>query len=824
MKTKVLKILCFALACMITFCSMVILSNAEANENAETNEKNYSLYYDFEDENITYGSANFVHKEWRPSAPNRTQFETYNDNETNSKALAIYKSGRPTLVFDKVIKSGNIHISFDAKFVQQEGTKNERLLFPGFFTTRDGLGDDPGVYDDNTVSKFIRIYSTEAGLAYSQTEGQDMLNGWGYEKVNIPFEPNKWYRYDFVFEEFSTPETSNLYVYINGECVNADKPMQFGNIGKVKAFFMHVGEGSDNKENPVLIDNVKVNNYGGKQRLLTSVDKTIDVPCENAELTMSVLGNADVSNITKDNIVVKRERDNKRISNITIKESSCDKVTFVINEKLSVGKYTVCFDNSVRDTILDKPSEEISFVTDYFNEGSEIIKGGLIYTSDFNDYDSENIPPKDWGLIKSVRPANIKPSIGQSGDEGDKSVMITGKNGSRRYVVKLLNDEDGYKALPCGDGVSVEFDLKYSGTAWNFSVVENNNMEYDSAVNADTYDKNIILGIRPNSDVVGYASFKTNEQQFSEFNKVNEQEPSIGAGKWHKVRIDVLPISEAATNISLSIDGGDVFSARTEMNFIADPIAGIAFTTVNSNEGVQEMCIDNLKVSALTLAVQPFITDIYTVNYLDERKEVSDAITTMTKYIDIRFSAPISTDNLESKILLTNQGVDVNYEYEALSDGKEIRIKPKEMFEPDSCYTLRLLANISHRASDDIILVYDYSKKIEIRDDAGFIIFDNGFLNMGLNKTAYFVKMSKSDNVPRMFTLAVASYKHLKQENGEIIKVLQDIDASSVVLSENDKDVYVFGDTAFIDCSGADEVKGFLWEYPNGASVLSEVK
>ena len=146
------------------------------------------------------------------------------------------------------------------------------------------------------------------------------------------------------------------------------------------------------------------------------------------------------------------------------------------------------------------------------------------------------------------------------------------------------------------------------------------------------------------------------------------------------------------------------------------------------------------------------------------------------------------------------------------------------MFEPDSCYTLKLLANISHRASDDIILGYDYSKKIEIRDDAGFIIFDNGFLNMGLNKTAYFVKMSKSDNVPRMFTLAVASYKHLKQENGEIIKVLQNIDASSVVLSENDKDVYVFGDTAFIDCSGADEVKGFLWEYPNGASVLSEVK
>ena len=806
---RILKFILCAALCINQLFAAGITVNAS--------EKDFSVFYDFEDESIANGTGAFKHTEWLASTAYRKQFQTYFDEERQTNTLALYTSGRPVLTFGRLIDSGNLHISFDVKWVEEPGTTNGALLMPGAFTTRDGYGDDVKTFDDNTISKFARAYATEVTYPYTQSDGQEMLNTWGSEPVNKTFEANVWHRYDFVFQEYSTPETSVMYFYIDGECVNPNKPMQFGGMKSIKGIFWHCSEGTSG--NPVLIDNVRVNNYDGAERLYTTLDKTSEIPLTNAELTVRFHGDADIDQITEGNIIINREWDSKRVNNISIIDRDEKSIKVRINERLSSEKYSIGFDNSVRDKILDLPTQPISFLTEISEDEEVIVEGGNYYENNLNDYTDLENPPENWYQVKTVRPFNIKSAPGASGDADDYSAMINGTNNSRRYVIPLNT------ALKVGDGISAEFDVKYSGTAWNFSVVEDKDMRFDVSVNAQTYDKNVIAGIDP-SGKLGYATERTNLQDFTYFADSEGNNINIGENEWHKINLKVLPVSSEKTKISVSIDGGAEISVESNAGFITNPIAGIAFSTVNANKGAQELYIDNISVNALTIATRPIMYDLYSINYMDERKEITSSITTATKYIDIIFSVPVSDENINEKITLMCDGNMVDCEYEFLSDGKEIRVKPIGLFEADSVYTVTVSGDVSHMQSDVMTIGHDYIKTFKVLNDAGFNIFERGFKN---NKdgsmTCYYVKMYKTDNAARNYTLAVASYKNeTDAESGKVIKVLDKIKYLPIILGESDKDVYEFGNEMYIETDGADDIRGFLWSYPNAASVLSETK
>lgn len=343
---------------------------------------NLDFNFDFEDWSCNYGSGNSP-SGWRFKNENTAKFESGTDSETGSNVARCYTVSSLILKLGKYINSGNLHLSFDVKFEITDESAAEKLLYVGFYTDKDTNTDINSFATSN--ARCLWLYPSK--LTYAR----DTVTSWS--EVNSGKVPggNVWHKIDVVFEEMSTPETSNLYIYMDGEIVNRDAPIKFGDLGALKGIFFtteNAKGGSATKVNPVLIDNVKLYQFYGSKRLCFDLDKTKNVPTSDAELTATFKETVDTEAIKPSDIKIVRLYDNKSIPNISITQRTSDSVTFKVNEQLEPEVYQMSFAPTVVGKIYNMPSEPITFVT-ASDDGKEhlFLTGAKIIGYDGAEYD-----------------------------------------------------------------------------------------------------------------------------------------------------------------------------------------------------------------------------------------------------------------------------------------------------------------------------------------------------------------------------------------------------------------------------------------------------
>lgn len=221
-----------------------------------------------------------------------------------------------------------------------------------------------------------------------------------------------------------------------------------------------------------------------------------------------------------------------------------------------------------------------------------------------------------------------------------------------------------------------------------------------------------------------------------------------------------------------------------------------------------------------------WVTDVAFYRFDGAKQERGRDITSQTVAVEFEFNKAmdITEENAGEfvKILEGTEEVEINT-YEISEDKTKVKLVPKSLLKPGEEYELVVLEGLQTESGDELLVNDDgksVSENVVVLDDPVNEFKQEFVFDKETGKAKFVVDIVKTDTSVIKYTMAVASYKDIENENGDVIPSLVDIKYQPICVNEDDR-LRKTNVIENIDCVDADRIKAFIWEYPSFVNVYS---
>lgn len=793
------KIKNFAICC-IALMIMLAAAVAYADDGKEINK-----FYNFNDYTAEVGSDIMPDENWDYLVRNYNQFGSAFADDEHQRVLKALNYSEPNFYFGQSINTGNLHISFDSKFLSD----SQRIYTIFYHQRKWGTATLPRRTETGTsgYSLLHMLNGRVNEFAWFQKPGKDTTSmlGWDTMKSDKKVDFTQWHRYDIITSGLSGDDCY-VNIYLDGEKMN-ETPIYFGaSQGFHTIGFRHEAGTGSNPQGSYL-DNVRIHRFSGEESLDMNITSDERVGLNDGMLKIHLSDFVDTGMLTKDNIDI-RQKGGGSISNFSITpDANGGGFDVNFNGAIEPGRYEIRLSNNVRGKLTGAVSSDaLAFKTDF----KRVEVDGSVYENDFDDYVSDGgILPNgfsasgDAKYAKSIGDQNGGKAFGIQSDENSRTVQ--------RYMTEfdseILSDADGNIdfdfTLPSVDGGDIRFYLSTPS---------------DSGNNV----QNAFLKV----DALGYVYIADSATA----NPTKKDDGiTLESGKWHHVFAKV------------RTDGAD--GAKIELVFDNDETKTISYTSPYfSNKSINGMgigfvpkvgysaAVDNISVRTKMNLPCPEVINIKLFDNLGRELKTEEKVTAMTSYAEIKFNTLVTedADELKKCIILNENTWTKDFDVSVVTNEDKtstVICTFPQMLEEMSNYKLEVNTGIQSKLSDKVRSLL--SDEISFVTDRTKALSISGFDTDG-NETSE-ITFSKNDSSAADLLYGAAQYEYKKCMVDGVetdVPIMKDFKFKRIVIDAD----FVGSLTESIDLpinGGLEdenapkvENKYFLWKYPSLERVL----
>ena len=286
------KIKNFAICC-IALMIMLAAAVAYADDGKEINK-----FYNFNDYTAEVGSDIMPDENWDYLVRNYNQFGSAFADDEHQRVLKALNYSEPNFYFGQSINTGNLHISFDSKFLSD----SQRIYTIFYHQRKWGTATLPRRTETGTsgYSLLHMLNGRVNEFAWFQKPGKDTTSmlGWDTMKSDKKVDFTQWHRYDIITSGLSGDDCY-VNIYLDGEKMN-ETPIYFGaSQGFHTIGFRHeIGTGSNPQGS--YLDNVRIHRFSGEESLDMNITSDERVGLNDGMLKIHLSDFVDTGMLTKD--------------------------------------------------------------------------------------------------------------------------------------------------------------------------------------------------------------------------------------------------------------------------------------------------------------------------------------------------------------------------------------------------------------------------------------------------------------------------------------------------------------------------------------------
>lgn len=736
----------------------------------------YSAYYDFENYNGKYGSGTLPGDDWTLKFDNLNlkEFGSYYDEERESKCLQVGSSNRPTVWFGQTFKSGKVHITY---YVKTDATGNGTGIM--MYDARNG--DEKKKLINNNY--FMRPLVHRGDLVGYRQQWDD----W-YSVTKVFDNDNEWHRVDILTDELSNT-TPGVAIYWDGALVN-EKPLTSSVFTGLKAL------GFQSEGGTTYYDDILIKRFYGDNGFSGEVSGSERVSAEDGELNIKLRDTVNPDMIVKENVIIKNLNTGDAVENFLVEDVTEDSFKICFQGEIKRGIYSLILNDSVRTKILDlSMSEEVIFRTEY--ETKKVNRN--FADESFDEYsDTDGTLPYGWLYFDNETENAVSVQ-----DKAEGYALGFENVGSVSNPIKAVMPYEF--EIPAG----LEFDL-------SFDVYNENMSWYLYSYNDEISEEG---GVSENTVMIAQTNAKGN-LYYSNDGKTTtriHKDFILTPGKWHNVKVKVKPEKANTTTYIITIDDTDAKEIEVARDYYNIKTSGIGIGYLPQGEE-NKLYIDNLKVSA---DVEAYVPEIEELNVIDAGGNVIDmftnsvSLTSQIQRIDVLMNTAIDENNILESIVFAQNGepLDYYYETEKIDGSSKISLHFDTLLEPGCEYKISAV-NVQSAFSDELVMDTKIEKVFITKEDASVKLIEN---NLDKENGKYTLIIAKNNNADVKYTVMVSGYKN-KTVGNESYKKLETVEYMPVELMSGYEGI-VYAEFDLKEFSECDEIKTFLWRYPNNEII-----
>lgn len=765
---------------MLAAVIMIISSAAAATAAAESSEL---FFYDFTDYSAAIGGGKGPDDNWRALIRNNiSNFGSHNTGDEHGTAMIIKPGSEPSFVFPEMLTTGKLHVGFDAKMTSD---KIQALIM--FY---DGEKDEPSTA---SFGKPLFINHPKGGLSNyvnAITWAQKILD----EKIDV----TQWHHYDFRTTELSASAVT-MSCYIDGKLIYSDLNIKPAKGIRTWSFRSQMLAGETKGANDgVIIDNVYLKTYSGSDAFVAERADNDRVPVKNGVVRIATNERID-NGISADNVKITNANTGANVSSFSIENFTGQTFDIVFGGELGYGRYNISFKDVAGEISKTPLTNSLTFDTEY---KSEIINTEYANIG-FDDYTGAGGSlPNGFEKINAADEPNAAPALGRSGEDGDFALGFTDSGSGREQKRVMYRFES-----PIGENTEfdISFDMYVSNATGYFFLADGDDF---SADNPDCLNNSLISV--DEDGILYYANGR-----YDVPNVRLDRDLRLESGKWHNIKIKVLPDSDNnKSHYVISVDGGKEYEVETARAFHNNAVYGIGVGYVSG--GAADVRFDNVKISGEKSVLYPEVDSVKAYDGFGSEVHLGEIVTASIAEIRFEFNTLIPSD-LDAFISMTKLGADVPVNYEVISDRinqrSTIVIKFDDLLEKLRDYKITVAKGVPSVYSTDVRSFLEYTTEIKANRESAFRCKDFGYDSA--NKTARVV-FSKNNEMSGTYIYVVAEYKTVTKNTADGEKqteLLTGIRYLPITLTAADKGKFEYTLNLGNSESGT-SFKTFVWKYP----------
>ena len=766
------------LAAAILIASSTFVSVSAAGDNG-------IYFYDFTGYSANMGSGIGPDENWKALLRNNiSSFGPYDTGDEHETAMLIKPGSEPSFVFPEMLSSGKVHIGFDAKMTN-EGIQALIMFYNGVYS-------EPSL---DSFGKPLFINLPQNGFSYYTNAVT-----WSRVDLDEKIDTTQWHHYDFRTTELSGSAVT-MSCYVDGKLLYSNLNIKPANGIRTWSFrAQKETNASAGANDGVIIDNVYVNTYSGSDSFSAKRIDNERIPVKNGRVRIAV-NERIKGEISKNNIIITNANTGASVTNFSTENFTGQTFDVVFGGTIENGRYNIGFTNVFGELSGESLSSVVTAETEY---KSELIQKEYI-NLDFDDYTSaDGSLPTGFERTDSNVDVCAKSALGESGGTNDFALGFSGMPSERKQKRVMYKFES---PIDENTKFDISLDMYVSGATWYLYLADEDDFSADNAEHL----KNSLVSVDEDGNV-SYASGRCETPDI-----VLDDLSKLDSGRWHNIKIEVLPDSDNNKNyFVISVDGGSEYKVETSREFHRNSVWGIGTGYLKMADGDADVRVDNIKISGEKSVLYPEVDSIKAYDSFGNEVTLSETASASIYEIRFEFNTLIPSD-LDAFISMTKLGADVPVNYEVISDRinqrSTIVIKFDDLLEKLRDYKIMILKGIPSIYSDNVQSFLEYTAEIKANRESVFKCKDFGYDSA--NKTARVV-FSKNNDRSGTYIYVVAEYKTVTKntDDGEKqTELLTGIRCVPITLSADDRGKFEY----LLNLSNSESgttFKTYVWKYP----------
>lgn len=436
----------------------------------------FSTFHGYEQNGGSYFGGAKLPQGWKSAnwtADKSWRISGYSDPETGSNIMRT-KDSTIVYKFDEAIKSGKLHISFDAK-TDPKATVNIGGYNASVNDNPDDCWNEAGTY--YTYSYFLKMKrENEADKIYIPSYSANGSTGEGNE-ILVGTNDLAWHKYD-VFINFDTENENKSYgtmrIYQDGvSCGEVPMTAQYAKgQNSLKSLFIQTSwvSGIDDANQPqgyfdnFYIHNIKSDDNFEAPRIALDYANS-GVLSNGGTIDVMFSETVDAEEFMPIQFDVKNVATGKKVDVVSVSSIPNTSGARITLPSLEAGEYEVSVKPLIKGAISEKAVENTA---KFMIAGATIGDSTRYYINEnFNTY--KGGMPADFEKLSTVTASELTADAVESGN----NALTLGGSGDKALSYEFNNSIYSGK-------FTVEFDVKHSGAGWTLGLMDKSDFFSDS--------------------------------------------------------------------------------------------------------------------------------------------------------------------------------------------------------------------------------------------------------------------------------------------------------------------------------------------------------
>lgn len=239
-----------------------------------------------------------------------------------------------------------------------------------------------------------------------------------------------------------------------------------------------------------------------------------------------------------------------------------------------------------------------------------------------------------------------------------------------------------------------------------------------------------------------------------------------------------------------------------------------------SGLGVKDTAAFSTEVSYIDGVAVPWVEDVIFRTYDGKDSGAEKAVSTVTDKIKIKFSAPVSGNDIQSSIRILQGDEEISYKDITMEDGNHTAvINLDKLLAPGTTYKIEVSPELCAEGSDTVHIMSGYEKTFTTADDGTIIVTGKSYRTTGRGSNRRGIldlNVLKSTDKEEKFTLYVTAhtevYDSVLEKN---VKKMVVLGASALEYEQDERLIKSCSVNIPINNLGDAELVYYLVGYPN---------